>query len=158
MVDELYARHSRTVYRRARQLLGDAEAAKDVTHDVFVRVIRSGNSVPPNPTATAWLHRVTTNLCLNRLRDNNRRTTLLAQSLAPCDVQPVAESAVTLAAILGQVPEQAQDIAVYFFLDELTYDEIAALTGISRRTVGNRLAAFRATVNRIGSIAVAESR
>jgi RNA polymerase sigma-70 factor, ECF subfamily len=158
MVDELYARHSRAVYRRAHQLLGDAEAARDVTHDVFVRIIRGRNAVPPRPRATAWFYRVTTNLCLNRMRDNNRRATLLARHLPLCEVQPVAETRVTLAAILGQVSEQAQDMAVYYFLDDHTYDEIARLTGVSRRTVGNRLAAFRESVDRFGSIAVAESR
>jgi RNA polymerase sigma factor (sigma-70 family) len=158
MVDELYARHSGVVFRRARQLLGDAEAARDATHDVFLRVIRSGKPVPPNPTATAWLYRVTTNLCLNKLRDGNRRASLLAQHAVAREVQPVAESRVTLAAILDRIPEQAQDIAVYFFLDELTYDEIASLIGVSRRTVGNRLAAFRETVDRLGSAVFAESR
>jgi RNA polymerase sigma factor (sigma-70 family) len=49
--------------------------------------------------------------------------------------------------ILSRVPEELQDIAVYFFLDELTYDEIGRLIGVSRRTVSNRLAAFRGTVD-----------
>ena len=76
-VEALYLRHSRAVYRRARQLLGDAHAAEDVVQEVFVRVIRGGGGgVPAEPSATAWLYRVTTNLCLNRIRDRRRRNHL----------------------------------------------------------------------------------
>jgi DNA-directed RNA polymerase specialized sigma24 family protein len=56
---------------------------------------------------------------------------------------------VIVASILRHVPPEMQDAAIYFFVDEITYDEIARVTGMSRRTVGNRLAAFRARVNEL---------
>jgi len=141
---QLYDRYSRGVYRRALQLLGDTEAARDATQEVFIRVIRGGGKVLPHPTPTAWLHRVTTNLCLNRLRDQRRRGALLAANAEPDQqVEARGEARAIVAQILTRVPEELQDVAVYFFLDELTYDEIAPLLGISRRTVGNRLTAFR---------------
>jgi len=61
-LDEIYERYSRSVYRRALQLLGDPERARDATQDVFVRVMRAGGAVPAEPTPPAWLYRVTTNL------------------------------------------------------------------------------------------------
>jgi RNA polymerase sigma-70 factor (ECF subfamily) len=146
-LERLYARHSQTVYRRARQLLADDEAARDATQEVFMRVIRSGGSVPAQPTPTAWLHCVTTNLCLNQLRDRNRRTALLSYNVAPeTAVAATGETRATVLEILRLVPEELQDVAVYYFLDELTYDEIAALIGVSKRTVSNRLTAFRELV------------
>ena len=51
--------------------------------------------------------------------------------------------------ILARVPEELQDVAVYFFVDELTYDEIARLMGVSKRTVSNRLSSFRELVGRL---------
>ena len=50
---------------------------------------------------------------------------------------------------MGRVPAELQEMVVYFFLDELTYDEIARLTGVSRRTVSNRLASFRDLMTRL---------
>jgi RNA polymerase sigma-70 factor, ECF subfamily len=148
MIEQLYERHSRAVYRRARQLLGEEEIARDVTHEVFVRIIRARRPMPP--LSVAWLYRVTTNLCLSHLRDSKRRSALLAANLVFPDSQPpTGETRVTLAAILRHLPENLHDVAVYHFVDELTYDEIAALTGMSRRTVGNRLAAFRENVERV---------
>jgi RNA polymerase sigma-70 factor (ECF subfamily) len=95
----------------------------------------------------AWLYRVTTNFCLNRLRDHRRQEALLAAEYARASVVPAAaETRATVAQILERVPEELQDVAIYFFVDQLTYDEIAPLLGVSRRTVSNRLSAFRQLV------------
>lgn len=147
-LEALYVRYSRSVYRRARELLADDEAARDATQEVFMRVIRAQGKLPTEPTPTAWLHVVTTNFCLNQLRDRRRRQALLTSKYAPdSDVAPTGESRAILLEILSRVPEDLQEIAVYFFLDELTYDEIAGLVGVSRRTVCNRLATFRTVVD-----------
>ena len=149
-VEELYAKYSRIVFRRAQELLRDDEAAKDVVQEVFVRVIRAGGRVPREPSPTAWLYRVTTNLCLNRLRDKTRQSALLAARYAQVtEVSPISETRATVTAVLSHMPEEVQDIAVYFFVDEMTYDEIARLTGASRRTIGNRLMAFREVADRL---------
>lgn len=145
-----YDRHGRSVYRRALQLLGDVESARDITQEVFIRVLRSGGQVPPEPTPTAWLYRVTTNLCLNRLRDQRRQRARLAENFsAEATVSAKGDARVSVGEILSRIPEELQDVAVYFFLDELTYDEIAPLMGLSRRTVSNRLASFREVVARL---------
>jgi len=149
-IEELYVRYSRAVYRRARELLGEDEAARDAAQEVFMRVIRAGGGVPAEPTPTAWLHRVTTNLCLNLLRDRNRRRGLLAREYRPDPVvPPTGEARAVVLQTLGRIPEELQEVAVYFFLDELTYDEIARLMGVSRRTVSNRLASFRELLGRL---------
>lgn len=148
--DACYGKYSRSVYRRALQILGDAESARDATQEVFLRVIRSGGQVPPEPTPTSWLYRVTTNLCLNRLRDQRRQNARLAATFdGDMRVSAKGDSRVAVTEILSRIPEELQDIAVYFFLDELTYDEIAPLMGLSRRTVSNRLASFREVVARM---------
>jgi RNA polymerase sigma-70 factor, ECF subfamily len=149
-VQELYAKYSRVVYRRARELLRDDDAAKDIVQDVFIKVMNAGARVPREPTPTAWLYRVTTNLCLNRLRDKRRQGVLLAANYVPATEDRAAGDArATLTSVLQHVPEELHDIAVYFFVDEMTYDEIARLTGASRRTIGNRLSTFREVAERL---------
>jgi RNA polymerase sigma factor (sigma-70 family) len=149
-LEQLYVRYSRSVYRRAREMLADDEAARDATHEVFMRVVRAGGKVPAEPTCTGWLHRVTTNFCLNQLRDRHRQSNLLTTKHVPeTSVQPNGETRAAVLQILGRFPADLQEVAVYFFLDELTYDEIAELLGISRRTVSNRLATFRELVTRL---------
>lgn len=148
--EQLYAEYSRGVYRRALRMLGDKEGASDATQEVFERAMAAVGGtgrIPSDPTATAWLYRVTTNLCLNRLRDRARQDSLLASKYASERLSPaMGETRTVVGDLLSRVPEELQDVAIYYFVDELTYDEIAPLLGISKRTVSNRLAAFRTLV------------
>jgi DNA-directed RNA polymerase specialized sigma24 family protein len=92
----------------------------------------------------AWLLRVTTNLCLNRLRDDRRRRQLLAVRTPGADQNNRdADARTAVAQLLTGVPEDLQQIAVYHHADGMTCDEIAPLFGVSRRTIGNRLLAFQ---------------
>ena len=148
-LDRTYELHSRSVYRRALQLLADPEEARDATQEVFVRVMGAGG-VSADPTSTVWLYRVTTNLCLNRLRDRSRQEALLASKYSvDMEVRAAGETRAIVAQVLARVPEELQDVAIYFFVDGLTYDEIAPMLGVSRRTVSNRLSEFRDLMTRL---------
>ena len=145
-VRQFYERNGRTIVGRARTLLADVEAAKDVMQEVVVLVVTKETHVLELPQPGPWLYRVTTNMCLNRLRDERRRKELIGahpdEPLHPGDVE---KRAIVLD-ILRRVPAALQEVAVYHYVDEMSHDEIADLMGISRRTVGNRLAAFKKRV------------
>ena len=143
-IQTLYGGYRGQVLRRARQLLGHDEEAEDATQEVFLRLIDAEEALLLHPEPMAWLLRVTTNLCLNRLRDEKRRKTLLAQK-APSDERPGQDAEVRTAVIeiLAGVPDDLQQIAVHYHADGMTCDEIAPIFGVSRRTIGNRLMAFQ---------------
>ncbi|HXU64136.1 MAG TPA: sigma-70 family RNA polymerase sigma factor, partial [Polyangia bacterium] len=79
-LEEIYDRYGAPVFRRARTLLGDPERARDATQEVFLRAAQDLERVSAHPLP--WLFRVTTNLCLNNLRDNRRRVAILANRSA----------------------------------------------------------------------------
>jgi RNA polymerase sigma factor (sigma-70 family) len=143
-----YEQYGRVVLSRARVLLGDGDAANDALQEVFLRLITSEAHIFDQPSPTGWLYRVTTNFCLNQLRDEKRRRELLAErdesranhSSAALDAP---EARALMLEILSRVPEEIQEVAVYRYVDEMTHDEIAELMGLSPRTVGNRLVAFK---------------
>jgi DNA-directed RNA polymerase specialized sigma24 family protein len=54
-----------------------------------------------------------------------------------------SDAALTVRALLENVPEDVQDIAVYYFVDQMSQDEIALLLSIPRRTIGYRIEQFR---------------
>jgi len=136
--EDIYQRYGAVVYRRARRILGNEQAAKDACQEVFLRLFRT---LPEFQSASpvTWLYTVTTNHCLNVLRDERRRRTLLEARLPAAVAAPAAR----LPSLLAGFPEELQEIAVYYFVDEMSQDEIARLLGISQRTVSNRLSAFR---------------
>src|SRR6202035_3306301 len=69
--DEIVRTHSDRVYRLAYRLTGNQHDAEDLTQEVFVRVFRSLHTYTPG-TFEGWLHRSTTNLCLDQARRKQR--------------------------------------------------------------------------------------
>jgi len=144
-VEQLFRKYGPAVLRRARALLGDEHAARDALQEVFVRVLRHGAEFRREASPMTWLYRVTTNHCLNLIRDHGRRAQLLAENAPPADEgrRLSAEERLTLAQMLARVPEELRAIAIYHYVDQMSHDEIAEIVGVSRRTIGNRLDEFR---------------
>src|SRR5256884_7810242 len=69
--EDIVRLHSARVYRLAYRLTGNPHDAEDLTQDVFVRVFRSLADYTPG-TFEGWLHRITTNLFLDRVRRQAR--------------------------------------------------------------------------------------
>ena len=69
--EEIVTQHSARVYRLAYRLTGNMHDAEDLTHDVFIRVFRSLHSYQPG-TFEGWLHRITTNVFLDKMRRKQR--------------------------------------------------------------------------------------
>lgn len=144
-MEELFRRYSSSVFRRARAILGDGEAAQDATQEVFLRAMNARSELAKVSSPIAWLYRVTTNLCITRIRETERRRLLLRQS-QPSTVaapEPQVDVVLTLHAVLREVPDELQEIAVCYFVDHMSQDEIAELVGLPRRTVSYRLQQFR---------------
>jgi RNA polymerase sigma-70 factor, ECF subfamily len=143
---DLYARHGAMVLRRARTLLGDEEAAWDALQEVFVRALRNRRAFRRESSPTTWLYRITTNYCFNVLRDAGRRDSKL-RGLAPPALTDGDRSPpdvrLAVSEILARLPDELCEIAVYHHVDHMSHDEIAAVMGVSRRTIGNRLKEFQ---------------
>jgi RNA polymerase sigma-70 factor (ECF subfamily) len=143
-LERLFRQHSRGVYRRARAILGDREAAEDAMQEVFLRAVRARDELTRAASPIAWLYRVTTNLCLTRLRDSARRRSILERTPTPASAaEPKVDAALTLQVLLRNIPDDLQEIAVSYFVDRMSQDEIAELVGLPRRTVSYRLEQFR---------------
>ncbi len=145
-LEELYRRHAAAVYARCRYLLRDDDAARDATQDVFVRVLRAGVEREGAASPSAFLLRTATNHCLNLLRASRAawrdELARMGRERTVRTVEPDARELVR--ALLGCAPLEAQEIAVLYFVDELTQAEIAQETGRSLPTVRKRLREFLA--------------
>ncbi len=71
-VETLYAKFGPTIYARCKRLLKDGTAAEDATQDVFMKVLKHIDSAPGEEAVLPWIHRITTNHCLNVIRDSKR--------------------------------------------------------------------------------------
>jgi RNA polymerase sigma-70 factor, ECF subfamily len=160
-LEALYRAYGPLVRRRARSILGDDLEAQDAMQEVFVRVIGAMKEFRRQSQPSTWLYRITTNLCLNRLRDGRRRREHLTRlgEEAPRTVRSPGlppEARATLRRVLAQVSPDLSEIAVYYYVDEMDQSEIARAMGVSRRTIGYRLDRFRAEAQKaIGDDAIA---
>ena len=153
-LEALYRSYGALVKRRARGILGDDHEAQDAMQEVFVRVIAAMGEFRRQSQPSTWLYRITTNLCLNRLRDGRRRRDHLSrlgqEALASPRTHALSpELRATLERVLTAVPADLSEVAVYYYVDEMDQAEIAKLVGVARRTVGYRLDRFRAEAARV---------
>lgn len=152
--------HSSRVYRLAYHLTGNQHDAEDLTQDVFVRVFNSLSQYKPG-TFEGWLHRITTNLFLDRMRRKSRiRFDFMADddaSVATSDSfdreersgQPeeafeMAHLGADIIEALGDLPPEYRAAVVLADIEGLSYEEIAATLGIKLGTVRSRLSRARA--------------
>ncbi len=140
-IEDLYRLHAGMVLRRARQLVGD-DAAEDIVHEVFIRAARSWLTFRGQSSITTWLYRITTNQCLNHIRDEATRRLRTTRAPAPTASAPATEDRVGVAQLLERLPVELREVAVYYYVDQMDQREIAAIVGISERTVRNRLQQF----------------
>jgi len=149
-LQELYDRYGACVFRRARTLLGDPDRARDATQEVFLRAAQDPERVRAHPLP--WLFRVTTNLCLNNLRDHQRRVRILANRSADVAADQAADARLAVNQLLARVPPDLKEIALSYYVEDLSHEDIALMFGVSRRTIGNRLAAFQALADELFAI------
>ncbi len=138
-VDKLYREHGHAVLRRARRLLRNDEDARDVMQDVFLDVFKHPDRFDARSSIATYLYAATTHACLNRIRDGKTRTRLVAIESAARTGQapPRSESCALATEILARLSDDDAALAVYLYCDELTHQEIAELSGWSRRHVGD---------------------
>jgi RNA polymerase sigma-70 factor (ECF subfamily) len=155
-LEALYRSFGPLVRRRARTLLGDDLEAQDALQEVFVRVIGAMGEFRRQSQPSTWLYRITTNLCLNRIRDGRRRREHLQrmgdEAVAfrdPGGGPLPPETRATLRRILGDIAPELAEIAIYYYVDEMDQVEIANILGVSRRTIGYRLDRFRSEAQRV---------
>ncbi|HHV57877.1 MAG TPA: sigma-70 family RNA polymerase sigma factor [Firmicutes bacterium] len=96
----------------------------------------------------AWLGRIALNCALDSRRRARRRAALfarMAQEATDLDrsagtpAGPATEERLTLTALLARLPPQQKEVAYLYYFCELSYQEIAARLGISKKTVESSL-------------------
>jgi RNA polymerase sigma-70 factor (ECF subfamily) len=163
-LDGLYRAHAPTVARWAAHLGGPRLDVDDAVHEVFLVV---GTRLPEfrgDAKITTWLYRITERV----VRGGRRRERLhrflklvwrgdVEQSLSPTGPSPIEElerrqARETVYRVLDRLAEKYRRVLVLFELEELSGEEIAALTGVKLATVWVHLhrarAIFLAEMNR----------
>ncbi len=151
--EEIVEQHSARVYRLAYRLTGNPHDAEDLTHDVFIRVFRSLHSYQPG-TFEGWLHRITTNVFLDKMRRKQRIRfdALSDESAARLPTREAGPEASYDATHFDDDVQRALDAlspdfraaVVLCDIEGLSYEEIATTLGVKLGTVRSRIHRGRA--------------
>jgi RNA polymerase sigma factor (sigma-70 family) len=146
LLEELYEKYAAAVYGRCRYLLKEEAEAKDALQDVFVKALRALPEFRQAASPSTWILRIATYHCLNLIRTRRAAWHEELQALQKDrrhEVEP-PDRRELVRVLLAAAPEEAQEVAVMYFVDELTQAEIAQALGRSLPTVRKRLREFLA--------------
>lgn len=128
------------VYLRCMQLLQNQDKARDALQEVFARFLESKKKREiSNPIG--YLYKTSTNYCLSVLKKEKRflpMTQELLEYLGEKTHNP-AEARLNVEKIIKEFGEEQLQLMVYRHIDQMTYQEIAELYGLSDRGIKKRL-------------------
>ncbi|NGQ95083.1 sigma-70 family RNA polymerase sigma factor [Brevibacillus sp. SYP-B805] len=146
--------YGQRVLRIVRKMIYSYHDAEDVYNEIWLKVAQNLHKFDQSLPFHAWLYRLVSNACIDFLRkkrDIAMEDEQIHYQLQKADVQqsdtPEArllqkEFQAHLHELLKQLDETDRLIVTLRFSEQLSYDEIGELVGMSKNTVGTRL--FRA--------------
>ncbi len=156
LLRDLVREHSTRLQRFIIKHIGNTTEAEDLAQQAFVEAARSYRSFRGESQLSSWLYGIALNLVRNYLsRAPERRHDFVSDSLlaehATSDLSPdrVLEQNQTLALLqesLDELPENMRDILLMVGIDEISYEDAAALLTVPVGTVRSRLSRARAAL------------
>lgn len=157
--DELISVHQDRVFNTAFRLMGNYEEALDLTQEVFLNCFRKISNFKGDSALSTWLYRITVNTAKNRWkyqqsRGLNRMTSMDAPMDADDeervkqfpDTQPTPRKVATDREAMAYFEKQLEhlndehrEVLVLRYMEELSYEEIADILGLSLGTVKSRI-------------------
>ncbi|MER6609183.1 RNA polymerase sigma factor SigM [Streptomyces sp. NPDC000927] len=152
---ELVRRHRDRLWAVALRTLGDREEAADAVQDALVSAFRAAHSFRGQSAVTTWLHRITVNACLDRVRkaatrktspvDDTKRFERLLEphesAEAPAERQDLHRE---LLAALSTLPTEQRAALVLVDMQGYPVAEAARILDVPTGTVKSRCARGRA--------------
>lgn len=142
-LEAIYRQYGALVLGRCRRWLGAGPEAEDAMQEIFLRAQRYGHSFKGG-SRLAWLYTIADRHCLDRLDAQRRRP--VATEAEPKETEgmtPEHESRLLVAGVLRAAKPEIRETAILYFVDEMSQEEVADRTRVTRRTVQNRLDKFR---------------
>jgi RNA polymerase sigma-70 factor (ECF subfamily) len=152
--NQIVKNYSERLYWHVRRMVGTHEDADDLLQDIFLKIWTALPSFRGEAQLYTWVWRIATNETLNWLRRERVRAALRFQSIdAELERRILADPYFNgtdaqreLFKALARLPEKQRQVFVMRWWDELSYEQISAITGTS---VGALKASFHIAQKKI---------
>jgi RNA polymerase sigma-70 factor (ECF subfamily) len=144
------------IYNAALYMCRNADDAADLTQETFLRAYRSWHLFAAGTNCKAWLLTILQNTFRNRYRSQRRRPTEVeldeehyeageagGESSDPAELLSARVLDDEIEQALRELPEEFMQAVLLVDLEELTYEEAAAVLGCPIGTVRSRLSRGR---------------
>src|SRR5207245_1333945 len=151
--EELVRRYQRPIAAYVYRMVGDYDAALDLTQEVFIKVYNSLARYRSEFKFSTWIYKIAHNAAIDHLRRHAVREQSLAGGidgegrevaiesgpLTPEQESEKRERCSEIEAMVQLLPAAYRELIVLRHSHDLSYDEIAEVTGLPLGTVKNRL-------------------
>ena len=72
LIEVLYERYAGKIYRKCIGMTHDEHMAKDLTHDIFIKIITKLSTFKGNSKFSLWVHSISHNHCINHIAKNKK--------------------------------------------------------------------------------------
>jgi RNA polymerase sigma-70 factor, ECF subfamily len=147
---EIFRRHRDRMWALALRTTRDPEMASDAVQDAFLNAFRRAGSFRGEAQVTTWLHRITVNACLDRLR-RVRPTSDIADHdpVEPRDRHHSVDVRLDVRAALDQLPEGQRLALTLVDMHGLSVAEAARVLDVAEGTIKSRCSRGREAMARI---------
>lgn len=151
---KIYGIYSRRIYLNTLKLVKDEDEAQEILQDVFIRIWNARETIDPSKPFSSFLFSIARNLIRDffrrAARDNRMRQLLAERGSELYDHIESAldhkETSEILQRAIDALPQQRKMIFTLCRMEGKSYEEVAAIMGISVSTVGNQLTKATKTV------------
>lgn len=155
---QLVTAHEKQVYNLCLRMVGNPEDAQDLAQEAFLKAWRGLAFYKGDSSFATWLYRLTSNVCIDFLRRQKRRPTVSLtvddeeedweqtipdSALLPEQQLEQKEQQRLIAAAMEQLEEEFRQILTLRIVQDLPYEQIAAVMDLKVGTVKSRLARAR---------------
>lgn len=152
--EELVRRYQRPIAAYVYRMVGDYDAALDLTQEVFIKVYGSLSRYRAEFKFSTWIYKIAHNAAIDHLRRGAARETAItsdedrpalaveSRRLTPEQESERNERCSEIEVVVQMLTPAYRELIVLRHSNDLSYEEIAEVTGLPLGTVKNRL--FRA--------------
>ena len=153
----LFCAYQDRVYSIALRYSGNPAQAMDIAQETFLKLLSSIRLFRGDSKFDTWIYRLVVNCCTDHHR-RGRRWQPLADTLRAVGESVLhrvvrVERSELVAAAVRRLPVDQRVVVVLRYTENLSYEEIAQIVGISEGTVASRLnRAHKALKRRLGHL------
>ena len=158
--EELVRRYQRPIAAYVYRMVGDYDTALDLTQEVFIKVYNSLARYRSEFKFSTWIYKIAHNAAIDHLRRHavreqtltgsvegeRREVAIESRRLTPEQESERKERRSEIESVVQLLQASYRELIILRHSHDLSYDEIAEVTGLPLGTVKNRLFRARETM------------